>query len=799
MIALAFKNPQLIYAIIPAAIILFLIIRTDFVRFKDYREQHYFRKERRPDRITIFFLRLITISLLILALAQPFELKQRTIQGSPVLNIFEDKSTSFDLFDSTTGERLANEISKSIPVNRKAIAEGNRSALGDSVLANIQGDDNVLIVTDGNSNYGRSIGDIMLLASSINTTISALSLEPEKSDAYVIVGGPSETTADIDNDFQAVVFITGKLSPFTLRVTVDNELVLEEEIKEPRAMDFKRNLKEGYHKIVAEISASDHFKGNNKFMKSVKVQPKPKVLFLSKKPSPLSKIISEVYEVTTASELPEGIDKYSAIIINDIRAEQLPVDRLAQYVLDGNGLMVLGGKSSFDKDSYKSPDYKPYEALLPVSVGAGKEEPKKEVNVVLLIDVSGSTGVWFDKGSRYTVEEVEKALAVSVLGDLKKTDTIGVIAFESVPHTVSDLQKLSETPELEHKIRTLSYGKGTDIGSGILSAMDMLSNAQGSKNIIMISDGIPGTPAAEDLRVAAAAGASGIKLYTVGVGERTNDAHMKKMAELGKGAYFEPKETEKIRVILGEGEKANDTYRLEIVNSHHFITSGIRLKASVTGYNFVLPKSSSQLLVTTAANVPILTAWRFGLGRIAVLSTDDGSSWGGELLGKENSGLITKATNWAIGDLSRNKEFDVDMDDIYLGDELEINVISRKQPESADFNFTKIGEKLYTARYTPREPGFYSFYDAIVAVNHDKELSRTGINPELAGLVSVTNGKMFSPGEVDEIIAKVKQDSRRIKTDTTSYAWVFALGAIMVFLAEIAARRVIETKRINKL
>ncbi|MBI2574456.1 VWA domain-containing protein [Candidatus Woesearchaeota archaeon] len=793
-----FKNPQLLYSIIPLAIILFFIIKHDFIRFKDYREQQAFNKGKKWKRMFLYTSRLAALSLLIMALAQPFELRQEAIQGKPELNIFVDKSASMEIFDNKTAAQLASKLSSSIPVNVRTLAEGNRSAIGDAILANIQGDDSVLLITDGNSNYGRSLGDMMLFASSLNTTISAVKLSPEKKDAYVTVEGPSETTADAENTFEVTVRQTGTIVPYKLRVIVDNELAIDQPVSGSIKLEFTKSLAEGYHRITADISSEDYFPQNNHFIKTVKVQPKPKVLLVTEKNSPAAQIFTSIYDVKTASALPEDIEGYAAVIINDIKAEKLPLDTLSNYVLEGNGLFVIGGKNSFDRDSYKSPYYKSYEALLPVVVGTGKEEPKKEVNVVLLIDVSGSTGSTFNKASRYSVKDVEKALALSILNDLKKTDNVGVIAFESVPHKVSDIAKLSDNPDLGEKIERITYGRGTDIASGISAATDMLSSAHGSKNIILISDGIAGGPQADDIRAAGVAASTGAKVYAVGVGERTDTQHMLDIANAGKGAYFEPKETEKIKIVLGESEKANDTYGLEAVNNYHFITRNVKLKASVTGYNFVIPKSQAQLLVTTANNVPILTTWRFGLGRIAALSTDDGSAWNGQMLGRQNSILLSRTANWVIGDLSRNKDFDVDMDDIYLGEELEIRVISRKPPAAPNLNFSKEGEKLYTASYTPKEAGFYSFFDAITAVNHDKELSRTGMNPSLSELVAITNGDMFAPDDVQGIINKVKQDSRRVKTDSKSYSWAFALAALCIFLFEIAVRRIMETKRINK-
>ncbi|MBI4438759.1 VWA domain-containing protein [Candidatus Woesearchaeota archaeon] len=794
---IAFKHPQLLYAIPAAAIILFFIIRRDFVRFEDYRQQAEFRKTRARKRIIVYFTRLLTISLLIAALAQPFDLRQQTIPGNPSLTILADNSDSTRMFDMTATQAIASEASNQFPVNLKTLAEGNRSAIGDSILANIQGDDSVLLLTDGNNNFGRALGDVMLLASSLNTTISAVRLKQTSSDALVTIEGPHETTADVENNFEVSVKQTGTLKPYKLTLTIDGEAALEQDITESKRLQFTKMLEEGYHQMAAQITAQDEFPENNRFLKTIKVQPKPKLLFVTTRDSPLSTILNSIYDVTTTHTTPDDISGYAAVIINDQKADTLPTAQLAEYALEGNGILVIGGKKSFDKDNYKSSAYKPYEALLPVTVGTGKEEPKKDVNVVLLIDVSGSTSSSFKQASSNTVEEVEKALAISVLKELKDTDNVGVIAFESQPHKITDLAK-PDKKALEDKIARLAYGRGTDIAAGLSAAIDMLTQAHGSKNIILISDGITGGPPPEDVRMASLAAASGIKLYTIGVGERTDRTHMQDMATAGRGTYFEPTETQKIKIVLGESEKANNTYSIETINTYHFITKSISLKAAVTGYNFVIPKSQAQLLITTTGNEPILTAWRFGLGRIATLSTDDGAAWNAEMLKKQNSAVLTRTINWVIGDLSRNKQFDVQMRDAYLGEEVEISIISKTMPASPELNFTKTGERLYKATYKPQEPGFYRFFDAIVAVNNQKETSMSGPNPELEKLVAITNGQMFEPHETQQIIEKAKHDAKRIKTDSKSYSWILTIAALAAFLAEIAARRAIETKRINK-
>ena len=54
-----------------------------------------------------------------------------------------------------------------------------------------------------------------------------------------------------------------------------------------------------------------------------------------------------------------------------------------------------------------------------------------------------------------------------------------------------------------------------------------------------------------------------------------------------------------------------------MVNKNHYITADLDLNATITGFNDVTPKPGSQRLVAMADGKPVLTVWRYGLGRVA--------------------------------------------------------------------------------------------------------------------------------------------------------------------------------------
>jgi len=786
-----FEHLKILWLIPPALVLLFLILSRDFVKLRGERWKAYQTNKVRK-RLIIFALRAVVVTAIIVALAQPSVVRQQVSAGNPALTILVDNSRSFDLFDRQAVQQIKASLQNDIPVRIREIGSGNDSAIGDEILAEMMGNDNLLLVSDGRVTQGRTLGDIMTLASSINSTINALILDPIKSDLAVKIDGPRVTTIGIDNDFLAKVDQTPGTAPvgYSITVKVDGETVLTSDASGSNTFKFTKRFTQGYHQLSAEIQAPDFFQDNNIYYKTVKVEPKPKILLVTESSTPLETIFDPLYDLTVTSSIKgTNLVGYSAVVLNDIPASGIDADQFGNFVDDGNGVVVFGGTNSYDKGNYKGTAL---ESLLPVSVGSGQEGAQKAVNIVLLIDISSSTGSVFGTGSSSTVEEVEKALAIGVLNDLRPQDRAGIVAFNTEPYTVSALDVLSSKNDLISKVQRLIYTGSTLVAEGLRGARQMLAQEEGSKSIVLFSDGKSGSMG-EDIQAATYAAQEGIKVYTVGVGEETDREHMQEIAQAGNGIYFEPSEAQKLKIIFGQGETVpTDKMKLEKLDNTHFITKGISLNAKVTGFNQVVPKPNANVLVATAENRPILSVWRFGLGRIVSITTDDGNGWAAELLSKDNSMLLSRTVNWAVGDLSRNKAFDVNVKDSFVGQDFSVDVTSSSMPTDARMAFSKVGERIYTAQFTPEQAGWYSFFDATAAANYPLELLSTGYDPSLGLLVQATGGQTFKPTQTKELLAKVREDSKRIVTTPKSLAWIPLGIALAAFLIDILARKVFE-------
>src|SRR3989338_8048697 len=456
-------------------------------------------------------------------------------------------------------------------------------------------------------------------------------MEPVKSDAGVTIDGPPELIKDTEGDFVVRVSVVGKNIPYTLQVTADDStLIMEEQDSASKTFAFSRKFGEGeYHKLTAkllEVGDDDYFQNNNVYYKSIKIVPRPKVLYVTEKNSPLAQELNKIYELDVKNSIPSDLSEYMAVIINDIKAQKLTssVNMLSDYVSDGNGLLFVGGESSFDRGGYKGTLL---ETLLPIKIGASEEQNKSDINVVVVIDISHGTEDYV---------AVEKALALSVIDSLSEKNNVGAVAFNTQPYQIAEIKPLKENKkELREKISRLKFDGQSYFNLGIEGGYKLLEKVGGSKNIIFISDGKTTYNKLKESTLDAVrnVNALGVKVFVVGVGTDTdvqssdNNLFLANMAALGEGTYYNTNIENKLKVQFGDRDesKGEEFYNTLVpIATTHFITLALDdMHATISGYNYAVPKPAARMLVTTNKNIPILIVWRFGLGRVVTLTTDD--------------------------------------------------------------------------------------------------------------------------------------------------------------------------------
>ena len=691
------RHPEAVLAIIPTVIIIIILMRHDFVKFGTRKEQEEYLQSTKFPKLFIALTRIIIFSLLLVAVASPYTTKEEVVEGDPTLKILLDNSTSFSMFDPSVGENLVKDLEGKLPVEVRTIGFGESSPLGDALLSSLEGNDNVLLVSDGNSHGGRDLGDMMLFASLLNSTVSSLDINPMQSDLRIKVVGPREIIVDSETEYLLDIRKVGNPGEYEVQVDVDGQTILKESNIESKT--FKLRLAEGFHKITATALLNDYFPQNNIYYKTVKVVPRPKILFITKKPSPLLKNLESIYEIETDSSIPEKIDGYQALVLNNLEAAEIEprFEALSDYVALGNGLVAVGGDKSFARGSYKD---NIIESLMPVKVGEGEKTRESKINVMIVIDISESTGLSFGASAAI---DVEKSLAIDIWKDISHEHQIGVVAFNHRAYQVSPLGLKADHPEAVLKIASLQDTGGTLVYAGLKKAIYALQAAQGAKNIVVISDGITQHPenAFSEARDAAK---NGMKIYTVGVGDRTNEEFMKALAAAGEGIYYRPTEKQNLKLLFGEVEEElpeEGKLSLVITNPNEFITKSLSVSSVISGYNYVVPKQISRVLVSTNTGDPIITTWRYGLGNVIAYTTDDGSIWSGSMLAKDNFKLLIRMINFAIGDPSRTMKADIDAKDTTVGEPTTVTVIGR---EPSGLQFSTVETRSGNSSFMPTLP-----------------------------------------------------------------------------------------------
>lgn len=783
-----FERLYLVLLTIPAAIILLV----------------YIKKMKWLPRLLFVLSRSLVILLLLAAAAGPYTIAEHIVTtDSPNVVVIGDRTDSMALFDTAKQDEIYEYLRQKTPTAFKEMT-GNRTALGDTIIRNARSGSSILIITEGNNNYGTNLLDAVTLAKSINSTVYAVKQTPVKSDIGLTVSGNKKVIAGNKNTYVVEVRRVGSTKGH-LTVWLDDKKVLEDTVSEPRDIPLVLNFdKVGSHGIKAEIipEGEDTFADNNVFLKSVYVVPKPRILLVPGASSPLQTVLRALYTVETGGEL-SNLDSYSAVVLDNVHARDLSegeVDALREYIENGGGVLVVGGNAAYDNGDYRNTPS--LDALLPVwSVGGSN--PNRNIGVVLIIDISGSTGNAFGENTKV---DVEKAQALGILRSLGPKDTVGVIAFNNYAHIIAPFEKGQDFSIIENNISRLVFNGGTEMYPAQEAADNMMKGYSGTANIVILSDGMS-TDQSLSIDMAQKMADKGIITHTVGVGSDTDTGFMSRLALAGGGVFLKPEESQRVSVLFGGSSQkkpeSDKGFTLVVITSQHFITRGSSLDAFVTGYNDVTPKTGAQALVMTDTGKPVLTVWRLGLGRVVSLTTDDGLAWASPLYTSKNSRIVSTMVNWAVGDPERASELKIEAEDTSIGYPVKISVTSKGQPaltlNGEPLVLSRTGEKTYEASRYINDKGFADISGYSVAVNSPREFQRVGYNDELDAIIRAGGGKVYGEESVKELFIKdiIEKETRR-EQEKQDQKWIFLTGAMLVFLLEICVRRAAELMKLRR-
>jgi uncharacterized membrane protein len=807
-----FENPAVLWLIIPAVI----------------AGLYMLKKVKRKELIIS---RIIVVVLLITAFASPFILVPRvTIDDSPDLVIISDETESMALFANGTASELYEALTAKTPATLVKLT-GDSTSLGDSIVQYSTGDNQIVLVTDGNSNTGQDVEDALQFAQETGTSVYLVQPELENNDLTVQIEGDKTVIQNNENQFNIVVSqameqqITYSYELYNDDTLIRSATVTQTEREKTIPITQVTFSKLGAHtlKVVIVPEGSDVDEINNVFYKSVYAVPKPKISAINlDTTSPLGGILLNLYDVSTVRGL-ENIDNKKVILIDNTAARTFTdddVQQMKEYLNEGRGIIVVGGDGSYNFGNYLNSSI---EEILPVL--SKPTDWSGGRNIVLVLDISPSSR------DHQTLDDI-LANALAILDDKNLRDSnLGVIAFGSEGTDVSRgllfLGTASNMEFLDSEIRTLTPGSASDtsLDKGLAIAQEWLQNEAGELQIIIISDGGIKYSYDDSLAIAENIVGEGVNLYYVHISSSApsqvddygNLYAEKLMNEVG-GTYFHIEQEERANIKFDKlPQETNDnetddsgTYPLIELNTKHFITKDIDINGTITGYNDVTPKAGADRLIISSTGKPVLTTWRYGLGRVAALTTDNGKGgenmWATQLYSGNNSKLISSTVNWAIGNPREETGAVVDAPDTWYGTPVTIELtmydegIPTLKLDNAEVDLSLTGTNVYEADINPSPIGIHDLSGYPVAVNYALEYRDVGINEDLPVLIKAYGGSTYTVNEARaNLLEEAKGNSEKLVRDSVSQKIYFLIAALIVFLGEVILRRIKEIKEMKKL
>lgn len=827
---ISLEHPEMLLLIVPVVVAGFYFLRKTKTKLVEWR--------------------MLVAFLLILALAAPFTtVTQTTSEENPSLVLVQDQTASMNLFPADTGTELYKALTANTPTTLVQLT-GEKTALGDAITQYAGTGNQIVLVTDGNSNSGKSLADALDFATETHTPVYLVQPELKTNDLSVEVLGDKTVIVDNQDEFDIVVRQASEQNvSYFLEIYVDGKLTESRDFSQStrnNTIPFNQAFTTlGAHNITVKITPAgeDFNKINNEFQKSIYVIPKPKLTLVTNEPdSSLAQVLNSLYNVSSFSSYPGAsvLESSKTLVLDNQFIDTLSeaqINEIQKYVSNGGGLVVVGGDRAYNYGDYLNSSL---EGILPVI--SKPSEYKGGRNLVLILDVSPSTGeLTNNKDSMvnysFTHEDI-LANAIYILQNKNLQDAnVGVIAFGSEGYDVSGGFKFMGLPQYQADLKdkisklTMSEQEKTSLDQGLGIAKQMLADKDGERDAIIISDGgikesyDPSLQAAKELKD------MGVNLYFIHVHSLAapdqNDPATKKfyaeslMQELGlENNYYRINLTERANIVFNPTDKSQEnqnqqqeasaTYPLYAYSPDHFITKNVNLTANITGYNDVTPKAGAERLVITATNgKPVLTTWRFGLGRVAALTTDNGeggsSQWAPALYNGSNAKLISGTINWAMGDPRAKEGAVLEGPDTWLGTPSDLTLtmydagIPQLNMDGTPLNLALTGRNTYEASVNPESTGIHDISGYPLAVNYPLEYRDVGLNKDIEPLILATGGKIYSEKEARAFLLKdARQNSQKEKTEPVSLKVYVFLAALILYLSEIIARRVKEMRKLSK-
>lgn len=358
-----------------------------------------------------------------------------------------------------------------------------------------------------------------------------------------------------------------------------------------------------------------------------------------------------------------ALEGWDACVLVDTPADALGVDQIATLegivAERGQGLVLTGGRQSFLQGGWRGTGLA---RLSPLALEAPPHGDREAVALLLLIDRSASMAGG-DAATRLTKLDLAREAAVLAAEVLQPGDMLGVMAYDTAAEWVLPLAPIGsggDRADVEGRLRTLTAGGGTLIGSALAAGLPALAAARApTRHAILLSDGRDAGESAEPLLAAVqTARALGVTFSTLGIGLDADPDLLGRLAQLGRGrAYGAAEAADLPRLTVEESEivraraERTGAFRAQLAGDEpSALVAGVDVGVlpELTGYLALRPRPGVDIALRTPTGDPLLAGWQVGLGRVAAWTSDVGAEWAAAWPGDAAArAALARAVRWA--------------------------------------------------------------------------------------------------------------------------------------------------------
>lgn len=542
----------------------------------------------------------------------------------------------------------------------------------------------IVLLSDGNETRGDALSRAAAARAANVTIHTAVPPRAAGSDAAVdkLVVPPLVAEGRVF-PIRVVIRNQGLAQPAQLTLAVNGTTIGAETIPLQAGLNTVeipyRFAETGNHRLRATVQlADDTVPGNDQRDIGVMVGGRPRILLVSSRSRSALALVLErkgidVQRVAPA-ELVTRLDSlrgYHAVILEEASSSAIPpraLDAIDGYVRDGGAFVVAAGESTYGDKGYRRTVLA---RLLPVTLEP-KRPPRPErepLSLYLIIDRSNSMGYHIhnrmERSPSESKLEYAKRAALAVIGQLRDSDRVGVIVFDSFMHEIAPLRTLAQNRALlERDIPRLVPGGGTDFFDALDEARRQLDAAHASlAHVMLLTDGDTNRSAADHLPVIDGLAKAGISVTAIRIGDDTVNLQLLSDIAQRTGGHFHHVENAELlpQLMLKDASRAlshaprhDEVFAASSVAPSQLMRGiGAESLPPLNGYAFAKPKPGAEVVLAIdrqGRQDPLLAVWQYGLGRVVAFTAsfaDDAETWvGWEGFGK----LWSQIVHWAMRD-----------------------------------------------------------------------------------------------------------------------------------------------------